>query len=236
MRLPLPILLILLTGSSTADAQVPSIRAGEWLRVDFRVRVQGDMRASQASSADKADEEDGRLDIARRRVGIEGRAARVFDYQMEYELGARQWRDVYLDYRQFKALQLRAGTFKLPFGLDENTSATSLDFIYRSRISSRLAPGRGRRTAPACSAGARVPRASPCGHFAVRKPPRRASTSVRPSCSRTCRWASRRCGHGRCSARRSSTPTSGSRGAACAPVSKRAGRRGWSRCSRSTSA
>jgi len=147
VRLPLPILLtllILLTGSSPAGAQVPSIRAGAWLRVDFRARVQGDVRASQAPSADHTDQEDGRLDVARRRVGIEGRAARVFDYQVEYELGARQWRDVYLDYRQFKALQLRAGTFKLPFGLDENTSATSLDFIYRSRISSRLAPGRDR--------------------------------------------------------------------------------------------
>ncbi len=84
------------------------------------------------------------LDIARRRVGIEGRVARIVDYQVEYELGTHEWRDVYLDYRQFKAVQLRAGVFKLPFGLDENTSATSLDFIYRSRISARLAPGRDR--------------------------------------------------------------------------------------------
>lgn len=68
----------------------------------------------------------------------------MFDYQVEYELGAHEWRDVYLDYRQFKTVQVRAGIFKLPFGLDENTSATNLDFIYRSRIASRLAPGRDR--------------------------------------------------------------------------------------------
>ena len=74
---------------------------------------------------------------------IEGRVGHV-DYQVEYELGAREWRDVYLDYRQFKPVQVRAGIFKLPFGLDENTSATNLDFIYRSQISSRLAPGRDR--------------------------------------------------------------------------------------------
>ncbi len=141
---PLFTILLTLAVSSPAAAQHPSLRAGEWLRVDFRARLQGDMRTSQAPSADDADKEDDRLDIARRRVGIEGRAAKIFDYQVEYELGARQWRDVYIDYRQFKAFQLRAGTFKLPFGLDENTSATSLDFIYRSRISSRLAPGRDR--------------------------------------------------------------------------------------------
>ena len=69
------------------------------------------------------------------------------DYQVEYELGAHEWRDVYLDYRQFKPVQVRAGIFKLPFGLDENTSPTNLDFIYRSRISSRLAPGRDRGVA-----------------------------------------------------------------------------------------
>ncbi len=57
---------------------------------------------------------------------------------------SNEWRDVYLDYRQFKAVQVKAGTFKLPFGLEENTSSTNLDFIYRTRISSRLAPGRDR--------------------------------------------------------------------------------------------
>jgi phosphate-selective porin len=66
------------------------------------------------------------------------------DFQVEYELGVHEWRDVYLDYRQFKVAQVRGGIFKVPFGLDEHTSATSLDFIYRSRISSRLAPGRDR--------------------------------------------------------------------------------------------
>ena len=60
------------------------------------------------------------------------------------EAASHEWRDVYLNYRQFKAVQIRAGKFKLPFGLDENTSATNLDFIYRSRIASRLAPGRDR--------------------------------------------------------------------------------------------
>ena len=132
-------ILLALAASTPAAAQHPSVSAGKWLRVDFRARLQGDVRQSQASTERMDDE-----DVARRRVGIEGRAAGIFDYQLEYEIGERQWRDAYVDYRQFKALQVQAGVFKLPFGLDENTSATSLDFLYRARISSRLAPGRDR--------------------------------------------------------------------------------------------
>ena len=117
----------------------PSLRAGKWLRIDFRARVQSDMRRSEAPTKDDRDPAN---DVARRRIGIEGRAGRLIDYQLEYELDARTWRDAYVNYRQFKAVQVRAGKFKLPFGLDETTSATSLDFVMRARISSRLTPGR----------------------------------------------------------------------------------------------
>jgi phosphate-selective porin OprO/OprP len=140
VRACLAILLILLA-AGPASAQHPSVSAGDWLRVDFTARFQGDLRTSEAPIRG---DEDGGLDIARRRVGVEGRVARILDYQAEYELGTHQWRDLYLDYRQFKAVQVRAGMFKLPLGLEQNTSATSLDFIYRTRISARLAPGRDR--------------------------------------------------------------------------------------------
>jgi phosphate-selective porin OprO/OprP len=123
-----------------AAAQQPFIHAGEWLQVDFRARFQGDFRRSEAPM----EEDEPGIDIARRRVGIEGHVRHIVEYQVEYELGKKEWRDVYLDYRQFKGLQVKAGAFKLPFGLDENTSSTNLDFIYRARISSRLAPGRER--------------------------------------------------------------------------------------------
>ena len=138
-HVPLILTLFILLVAAPAAAQ-PSIKAGDWLRVDFRARFQGDLRTSEAPIRG---DEDGGIDIARRRVGVDGRVGYV-GYQVEYELGPREWRDVYLDYRQFKPVQVRAGIFKVPFGLDENTSATSLDFIYRSRISSRLAPGRDR--------------------------------------------------------------------------------------------
>jgi phosphate-selective porin OprO/OprP len=116
----------------------PTVRVGEWLRVDFRARVQSDFRESPFE--DPKDD----ADVARKRVALEGRVGRMVDYQIEYEIGAREWRDVYVDYRQFKPAQVQAGAFKVPFGLEETTSITKLDFVYRSRISSRLAPGRAR--------------------------------------------------------------------------------------------
>jgi phosphate-selective porin OprO/OprP len=134
------IVAILLVAASPLGAQTPSVSVGDWLRVDFRARFQGDIRRSDAPMADEADFGD--LDFARRRVGVEGQVFRVIDYQFEYELGVGEWRDVYLNYRHSKALQVRGGAFKVPFGLEENTSSTNLDFVYRSRISSRLAPGR----------------------------------------------------------------------------------------------
>ena len=132
--------MLFILAAAPAAAQVPSIKAGDWLRVDFKARFQGDIRKSEAPIRG---DEDGGLDIARRRVGVDGRVGHA-EFQVEYEIGAHEWRDIYLDYRQFKLVQVRGGIFKVPFGLDENTSATSLDFIYRSRISSRLAPGRDR--------------------------------------------------------------------------------------------
>jgi phosphate-selective porin OprO/OprP len=135
------VILFVLAAAAPASAQLPSLTAGDWLRIDFKARFQGDLRKSEAPIRG---DEDGGIDIARRRIGIEGRAARVFEYEAEYELGLHQWRDVYLDYRQFTTVQVRAGMFKVPLGLEENTSATNLDFIYRTRISARLAPGRDR--------------------------------------------------------------------------------------------
>jgi phosphate-selective porin OprO/OprP len=139
-HVPVMLAILVLLAAVPAAAQPTSIKAGDWLRIDVRARFQGDIRKSEASIRG---DEDGGLDIARRRVGLDGRVKHV-DFQIEYEFAVRQWRDVYVDYRQFKVVRVRGGMFKLPFGLEENTSATSLDFIYRSRISARLAPGRDR--------------------------------------------------------------------------------------------
>jgi phosphate-selective porin len=119
----------------------PSLHLGRGTRIDFRARFQADLRGSEAS-VDLPEEETG-LDIAKRRVGIAGEIRNAVDFQIEAELGSDDlWRDVYANYRQYNAVQVQGGRFKLPFSLDENTSSTNLDFVYRSRAASELAPGR----------------------------------------------------------------------------------------------
>jgi phosphate-selective porin OprO/OprP len=119
----------------------PSVRYGDLFRIDVRARLVSDMRNPDAALTDN---DTSRFDIARRRVGVEGEIANVADFQIEREFaGRRPWRDVYLNYRGLDHVELQGGHFKLPFGLDENTSSTNLDFVYRSRAA-RLSPGRDR--------------------------------------------------------------------------------------------
>lgn len=119
----------------------PRIDIGD-LRLDFRARVTADVRKSEAPF--DSDELDKTVDLARRRIGVEGQFGNYVDFQIERELGGPvdPWRDVYVNYRQFEFANFRYGKFKLPFSLDENTSSINLDFTYRSLIASHLAPGR----------------------------------------------------------------------------------------------
>ena len=118
----------------------PSLRLWDGTQVEFLMRMQGDLRSSDRPFGDESGN-----DMARRRAGIAGDVAGVVRFEIERELtGDDPWRDVYADYRQFDIVRLQAGKFKLPFSLDENTSATKLDFVYRSMAAESLAPGRDR--------------------------------------------------------------------------------------------
>ena len=122
----------------------PSLHLGPGTRIDFRVRLQGDLQGTDVELVDGDDVSVSSADIARKRIGIDGEILNIFDYQVEGELGDDNdpWRDVYLNYKQYGFAEVQAGKFKLPFSMDENTSATNLDFVYRSRIAALLAPGR----------------------------------------------------------------------------------------------
>jgi phosphate-selective porin OprO/OprP len=84
------------------------------------------------------------FDLHRARVGIDGTVLKRIDYQVERELSdtTQPWKDVYVDGRIARALEVRAGQFKIPFGLDQLTSSMDLDFSYRSLAGTYLAPGR----------------------------------------------------------------------------------------------
>ena len=120
--------------------QHPSVLFGKGTRISGIARVQGHVRQSDAPEIKESAQT---LDFAQRRVGVEGEIANKLDFQVEAEIGSSEiWRDVYANYKQFDSVQVQGGKFKLPFGLEENTGSTNLDFVYRSMASTRLAPGR----------------------------------------------------------------------------------------------
>ena len=117
-----------------------SLRLATYGHVDFRLRLQGDVRESEGLIGDG---DAAALDLDRRRVALEGELFEVLEFQVERELsGDEPWRDVYVNVRGVAAAQLQAGHFRLPFSLDQNTGASNLDFVYRSQAARLLSPGR----------------------------------------------------------------------------------------------
>jgi phosphate-selective porin OprO/OprP len=127
------------TGLAFVMKKHPSLRAGDWLKMDMRLKVQTDLR-EVSDSADQLD----LLDPRRFRVGVQGRLFNDVEFEVEYELlpADHQLRDAFVNYRRYRTARLQAGKFKIPFGLDQLTGPTNLDFVYRSRIGNQLTPGR----------------------------------------------------------------------------------------------
>jgi phosphate-selective porin OprO/OprP len=88
------------------------------------------------------------------RLGLKGDLTRHFDWEIEREIGAGDleaddsriefgdWKDIYVRWRTFDAARVKAGRFKIPFGLEQNTGVSELDFAYRALGSRTIAPGR----------------------------------------------------------------------------------------------
>ena len=110
------------------------------VKLELRARFQANQRKSDAPLTDEGDLTS---DQARKRVGVEGTVGKYANFQLERELEKDDpWRDVFVNYSQFDEVQFQYGKFKLPFGMDENTGATNLDFVNRSLIADTIAPGR----------------------------------------------------------------------------------------------
>jgi phosphate-selective porin OprO/OprP len=117
----------------------PSLRIGDAARIDFRLKLQLDLRAFSPDQP----VDDGTFQLHRRRAAVEGTLFKRVDFQVERELRERgPWRDVYADARIDNALQFQGGKFKMPFGLEETTGTMDLDFIYRTVGTVALTPAR----------------------------------------------------------------------------------------------
>lgn len=127
-----------------ADAQEAGAKTPELafqtgiVRFEPTVRVQIDSRPARGSEQDLD-----ALDVARKRVGVQGRVGRRLSFELEAELQRTSpWRDAYISYRAIDAVRLQAGQFKVPFSLERVTGSTKLDFVNRSLAATVLAPRR----------------------------------------------------------------------------------------------
>jgi phosphate-selective porin len=127
----------------------PSLRAGRNLRLDFSAKFQEDARDPGDDPIDFPTWE-----LHRARVGIDGELFRKIQFSIEREFSERllndplkkssksQWKDVYVELNASDAFQARGGKFKVPYGLDQTSGETNLDFVYRSLGGDYLSPGR----------------------------------------------------------------------------------------------
>jgi phosphate-selective porin len=117
----------------------PEVMWGDLLRVSLRANLQLDSRRSQMALERDGDS----FDVGRRRLAVRGRIGPRLGFQVDREFESSDpWRDVFVSFEATRTLEVRAGRFKLPFGLEETTGGSQLKFLYRSNVSRRLAPGR----------------------------------------------------------------------------------------------
>jgi phosphate-selective porin len=127
----------LLAAACATTAAGQTLRIGDAIRIEPKARVEVDVRAGEPGDGDVD------VDLARRRVGVSGRVTRYVEFEVEREIDSTgRWRDVFADVRANRAIQVRAGQFKVPFSREQLTGPGSLDFIDRSRAADLLAPGR----------------------------------------------------------------------------------------------
>ena len=140
------ILSLMLFALPASSQDRPSIRVGNVLRIDPRVKVQADLQGFSPH----IDTAQGKFDLARARVGVEGEFLKHFEYELEYELreaiGGRDveqpLRDAYINFKYLNNVQIKAGKFKIPFSAEQLTGEFNTEFVNRSRIADDLAPAR----------------------------------------------------------------------------------------------
>lgn len=84
------------------------------------------------------------------RVGLKGKATKHFSWEMEREITEDDdgkvifgdWKDVNVEWKTFDEISVKGGRFKIPFGLEQTTGISDLDFAYRALGSTEIAPAR----------------------------------------------------------------------------------------------
>ncbi len=121
----------------------PSIVFGEDINVELKARALIEWRRFDPDIGEDS------FNLRTLRFGFAGELTRHLEWEVEREIeeiddkwqfGA--WKDVYGEWRTFDQFRIRGGRFKMPFGLEQTTGVSSLDFAYRALGSNAIAPGR----------------------------------------------------------------------------------------------
>jgi phosphate-selective porin len=137
------------SGDGAKTPKHPSWKPVPGIKIDFKARLETETRAT----APPENLEQGLLEWQDRRIGVEGTAFKRVSFEISRELSddfeashdlseKSAWKDVYVSTRLTKAFAIDVGRFKLPFGREELTGETNLDFVHRSLAARVLSPGR----------------------------------------------------------------------------------------------
>src|SRR5437867_3051949 len=106
----------------------PSFRYGEIFRLDVKSKWHLDFRSFSPSVTNLPD--DSTFLLTRARFGLKGNVTKYVAYEVEREMRQtfadvrerHPWRDNDVDIRPSSLVRVKVGKFKIPFGMEENTS------------------------------------------------------------------------------------------------------------------
>ncbi|MCH8261987.1 MAG: porin [Proteobacteria bacterium] len=148
-RLNKLIKIILLSLTSVTVSSTPSLDF-ESSNGDFKTHLGGRFQVDAAKYFDDGPVSLGSgIEVRRARLFISGTYLGDWQFKAQYDFTALEpqndtlsgLKDAYIAYSGFKSIDIMAGHFKEPFGLDEHTSSNYSAFIERS-LAASFAPGR----------------------------------------------------------------------------------------------
>jgi len=134
----------------------PSLRLGDYAQIDFKTKWHFDFRGFDPPrvnppgvvTALPVTPDTFLLTMAR--MGFKGNVTNYIEFEVEREMRRtfsnnheyHPWKDNYVNVKAIPFLHVKAGKFKIPFGMEENQSDEQRDFAFDSRVSDTLAPSR----------------------------------------------------------------------------------------------